>query len=261
MYSIRLIHWQEEETIEKARILKEAGFEVFSDPPAGSRFFKALESENPDAFVIDLSRIPSQGRDIAVAIRRRKGTRHIPIIFIGGNPTKVEQIKRLLPDARYAGWDDAIVAIEKAIEASTNQVMVPESVFAAYAGKSLVAKLGISAGSKVAHVKSPNDFITTLGTLPPRAVLISNPDEIANLVIWFVRSIEQLGADLASIVDASKRSPVWIAWPKRGSSYEGDLTQQVVREKAMRAGLVDYKICAIDRNWSALLFTWRGVVE
>jgi hypothetical protein len=39
-----------------------------------------------------------------------------------------------------------------------------------------------------------------------------------------------------------------------------DLTQQQVREVGLDAGLVDYKICAIDRTWSGLLFTRRKPV-
>jgi hypothetical protein len=63
---------------------------------------------------------------------------------------------------------------------------------------------------------------------------------------------------LPGIVDASKRAPVWIAWPKKRSKLAGDLAQQIVRERGMAEGMVDYKICSIDQDWSALLFKWRG---
>jgi hypothetical protein len=36
-----------------------------------------------------------------------------------------------------------------------------------------------------------------------------------------------------------------------------DLTQNDVRRIGLVAGLVDYKICAIDEKWSGLLFAWR----
>lgn len=258
MLTVWLIHWKEEEAKDKARRLREAGFEVLSDLPAGSKFFRSLEEENPQAIIIDLSRIPSQGRDLAVAIRKRKGTRHIPIIFVDGDPGKVEQIKRLLPDARYGRWDNVSAIIRQAIEAGTEDVVVPDSVFAAYAGKSLTGKLGIKAGYRVAHVGAPDAFVSALGELPAAAALVSGPDKNADLTVWFVRSAKELNTQLEMIVAASKRAPVWIAWPKKGSAHEGDLTQQGVREASMSAGMVDYKICAIDRTWSALLFTWRG---
>jgi hypothetical protein len=48
-----------------------------------------------------------------------------------------------------------------------------------------------------------------------------------------------------------------VAWPKASSGKQTDLTQAVVRSTGLAAGLVDYKICAIDATWSALRFTRR----
>ncbi len=39
---------------------------------------------------------------------------------------------------------------------------------------------------------------------------------------------------------------LWIAWPKRASGVETDITEDVVRELALAGGLVDNKVCAID---------------
>jgi len=50
---------------------------------------------------------------------------------------------------------------------------------------------------------------------------------------------------------------VWIAWPKKASGVVTDLTQPYVRKSGLAVGLVDYKICAIDKTWSGLLFTRR----
>ena len=52
-------------------------------------------------------------------------------------------------------------------------------------------------------------------------------------------------------------APVWIAWPKKASGAGTDLTQQVIRQTGLDAGLVDYKICAIDPTWSGLAFVRR----
>jgi hypothetical protein len=46
-------------------------------------------------------------------------------------------------------------------------------------------------------------------------------------------------------------------WPKKTSGMVSDLTQQEVREAGLGAGLVDYKVCAVDAIWSGLLFTRR----
>jgi hypothetical protein len=43
---------------------------------------------------------------------------------------------------------------------------------------------------------------------------------------------------------------LWIAWPKRASGISSDLTQTVVRRIGMDAGLVDFKVAALDETWS-----------
>jgi hypothetical protein len=50
---------------------------------------------------------------------------------------------------------------------------------------------------------------------------------------------------------------IWIAWPKRTSGVETDVTEDVVREVALPLGLVDNKVCAIDDTWSGLRLVWR----
>lgn len=57
--------------------------------------------------------------------------------------------------------------------------------------------------------------------------------------------------------EAAERGRLWIAWPKKASGVESDLTQQQVRTFGLDAGLVDYKICSIDATWSGLCFTRR----
>jgi hypothetical protein len=55
-----------------------------------------------------------------------------------------------------------------------------------------------------------------------------------------------------------RRPPgLWIAWPKRASKLETDLTEDVVRELALANTLVDNKVCAIDETWSGLRLVIR----
>ena len=50
---------------------------------------------------------------------------------------------------------------------------------------------------------------------------------------------------------------MWIAWRKKASGVETDLTEAFVRKYGLDRGLVDYKICAIDGTWSGLKFARR----
>jgi hypothetical protein len=50
---------------------------------------------------------------------------------------------------------------------------------------------------------------------------------------------------------------LWIAWPKRASKVDTDITEDVLREIALPTGLVDNKVCAVDETWSGLRLVIR----
>jgi hypothetical protein len=50
---------------------------------------------------------------------------------------------------------------------------------------------------------------------------------------------------------------LWIGWPKKTSGIPTDLTEDVVRDIGLDAGLVDVKVCAISDVWSGLKFVIR----
>lgn len=47
---------------------------------------------------------------------------------------------------------------------------------------------------------------------------------------------------------------LWIAWPKKSSGVATDLTEDVIRQHGLNAGLVDIKVCAVTDVWSGLKF-------
>ena len=59
-----------------------------------------------------------------------------------------------------------------------------------------------------------------------------------------------------AIVDAPE-GWLWVAWPKRASGVQTDLTENDVRDYALAAGLVDNKVAAIDETWSGLRLVVR----
>jgi len=254
---VKLIHWKAEEIPERAAILQSAGFHVDADIDAGSQILRTLTKDPPKAIIIDLSRLPSQGRDFALMIRKRKGTRLIPLVFVGGEQGKVEKIKDLLPDAEYTTWEKVVSTLASTVLHPRKNPVVHESTFAGYAGKPLVVKLGIKPGMQVALINSPPGFAQELGQLPEGVQIVTETSARSNLAIWFCVSVEDLINQVESIVSQSHVSPVWISWPKQTSALASDLTQQVVRQTGLQHGLVDYKISAFDDTWSGLLFKYR----
>ena len=257
MPRIKLIHWKPEEIEGRTAVLKAAGYQVDSNLDAGSKILQQLGNDPPDAVLIDLSRLPSQGRDFALMIRKRKSSRHIPLVFVSGATPKVDGIKKLLPDASYTSWEDIGPTLERAIANPPHNPIVHESTFAGYAGKTLTDKLGIKANMTIALVKPSPDFTSTLCNLPDDVQIQKTNLPNCDLTIWFCRERKDLDSNIQDIVSQSRSAPVWIAWPKQKSGVRSDLTQQIVRQTGLDNNLVDYKICSIDETWSGLLFKYR----
>jgi hypothetical protein len=76
-------------------------------------------------------------------------------------------------------------------------------------------------------------------------------------VIWFTTSRRDLDRRVKSMSVLSGKDGLWIAWPKRASGLAADLSENEVRRAGLAAGLVDYKVCAIDATWSGLKFARR----
>jgi CheY-like chemotaxis protein len=257
MVTIRLVHWKAAEAEEPIRRLQSLGYGVNSAMPSPPDLVKELIADPPSAVVIDLSRLPSHGSELGVLLRMRKGTRAVPLVFVGGEAEKVDRIRGVLPDATFTTWEGIAAALQKAIRAPVQRPVVPESAFAPYAGKPLADKLGIRAKMRVALLGAPPGFERLLGVLPLGAKLVEGETAGADLYVWFVRRRQELDVALPRLAQAIASNPLWIAWPKKASAEASDLVQQDVREAGLAAGLVDYKICSVDSTWSALLFRRR----
>jgi hypothetical protein len=254
---VRLIHWNREEGGERAKLLRGLGYSVLFEIPSGQSFFRTLRQNPPDAVVVDLSRLPSQGRDMGLAVRHFKETCKVPIVFAGGEPEKRKRILERIPDAVPADWDGIAKALRKAIAHPPESPARPRSLLEGYEGAPLVKKLGIKKGMRVNLVNAPEGFESSLGALPEGAVLSRSTSGKRGLTLWFAASRKDFEGRLEKIAALAEPGPLWIAWKKRGSGSGSGLTQQHVRETGLAIGWVDYKICKIDDLWAGLLFTKR----
>lgn len=244
------------ESAARAAKLRDAGYAVACGAPDGPAALKQITTDAPDAVVIDLGRLPSHGREVALFLRRTKATRHVPLVFVEGDEEKVVRIKELLPDAVYTSWARIRSALQRAIAKAPAEPVVPGTM-AGYAGTPLPKKLGIKPGASVALIGAPAGFIETLGLLPDGVTLRNQARGRCDLVIWFAKSLAELQRRIDRVAGFSGNGGLWIAWPKKASGTATDLTQAVVRRAGLAAGLVDYKIAAIDDTWSGLKFARR----
>jgi len=256
MPKVTLIHWKPEEARQRARALRALGYAV-GYRPFEPKVLRDIKQKPPAAIIIDLTRQPMQGRDVAIAIRHAKATRLLPIVFVEGDPEKVERIKHQVPEAVYTTWGRIRSGLKQALARPPKDPAVPDSVLAGYSGTPLPKKLGIKPDSTLTLIKAPPDFERTLGRLPEGVTLRRQARGSPDLTLWFVRSQKELAKDFAMVFPLTVRGALWIVWPKQSSRIQSDLTQADVRRVGLASGLVDFKVCAVDETWSGLKFVRR----
>ena len=129
---------------------------------------------------------------------------------------------------------------------------------AGYSGTPLPRKLGIKEGARIAFAGAPAGFDDVLGELPSGVTVRSRIRGPLDVIVFFTPARALLERRLPALHAAlDPAGGLWIAWPKRASGVETDVTEDVVREVALPRGLVDNKVCAIDETWSGLRLVIR----
>lgn len=129
---------------------------------------------------------------------------------------------------------------------------------AGYSQRSLVDKLGIKPGTRIALINAPRGYRTTLGKLPPGVAVTSAPRGTLQMIQFFTVDRTTLERRLPQLLRAlAPNGALWISWPKRASGVPSDMTEDVVRAVALPTGLVDVKVAAVDEVWSGLKLVRR----
>ena len=124
---------------------------------------------------------------------------------------------------------------------------------AGYSGTPLARKLGFKEGMRVVYVNPPAGFAVE-GIEDVRSRLTRG----TGLVVFFTRERRLLERRIGALRRAIEPDGMlWIAWPKRASGIDTDLSFEAVQEIGLAGGLVDNKSCAIDDDWQAVRFVIR----
>jgi hypothetical protein len=259
MSRIRLIHWKQEEAIERADQLRALGHQVDAEPLPTTGAMKALREELPDAFVIDLSRLPSHGRALGMSIRQQKPTRGIPVVFVDGAAEKVALTRAALGDAMFTTWQKIGGDLRRAIARPPADPIVPRSESGPYSRTPLAKKLGIRPHSTLNILAGPPGFENLLDSLPEGVTITRDSRATCDLALWFVTRRADLERRVAAVSRLLREGGgLWMIWPKQAAGAKTDLNGNVVREVGLAHGLVDYKVCAVDATWSGLKFARRA---
>lgn len=126
-----------------------------------------------------------------------------------------------------------------------------------YSGKPLAAKLGVKPQTTVALIDAPDDAERLLEPLPEDVTLRRGNRGGREMTLWFVTERAAFERRLGGVAQAVGDGTLWMAWPKRSSGVETDITEDTIRDVVLPVGLVDTKVCAIDETWSGLRLTRR----
>jgi len=130
-----------------------------------------------------------------------------------------------------------------------------------YSGTPLPKKLGIVSAStpapaEIALLAAPEGFQQTLGDLPSNITFTTRLTPRTTLALCFVRSVRDLAATIEIFTtQLPKTASAWVIHPK--AAHKPGFNQNDVRDAALPHGLVDYKVCSVNDDWSGLKFAWR----
>jgi hypothetical protein len=249
MSRLRLIHWNAAAAARYLTHLKEAGHRVEYSPEFSPQLMRERRASPPDAFVIDLTRLPSHGREIAIALRQSKATRAIPILFCDGEEEKVAKTRALIPDAAFCPFSRLKSSLRQLRRPAAP--VVPVAMMDRYAGRTTAQKLGIRPGDAICLLDPPRDMPAALGELPPDVTFVEAP--VAAVTLFFATDLQELQQQLSELRSFAAQTKLWVCWQKGKSAAHG-LSERLVRETGISLGLVDYKICSVSEVWSGLLF-------
>jgi len=124
---------------------------------------------------------------------------------------------------------------------------------AGYSGTPLLKKLGIQPGMKLYLVHAPKEYSGWLKFDVSRQ-LIAKPD-VPDLVHLFAANEKIFISEMKQLLPLCRKNPklvIWVSWYKKSAGIPTDLTEDVIRNWALKNSLVDVKVCAVSESWSGL---------
>ena len=122
-----------------------------------------------------------------------------------------------------------------------------------YSGTPLLDKLGIKPAMKILLLNEPPDYFELLGA--DIRDQLCNKNETPDLVHLFVVKNKVLEAEIEKLQSLCKKKPaivIWVSWYKKSAKIPTDVTEDTIRNYALKNNLVDVKVCAVSDIWSGL---------
>ena len=124
---------------------------------------------------------------------------------------------------------------------------------AGYSKTPLLKKLGIKDGDRVLV----NNASAVIPEELAKVAKVSVARDL-DVALLFATTMKQFNEGFAALFTAVKPDGmIWVAWPKKSSGVPTDLSDNAIRDAALKTPVVDVKVCAIDEIWSVLKLVVR----
>jgi len=130
---------------------------------------------------------------------------------------------------------------------------------AGYSGTPLLKKLGIQPAMKIWLINKPNDYFNLLGADINDQIAKTNV--VPDFIHLFVTKTKEFEDEMKRLKPIYKKNPsviIWVSWYKKAAIRESagklssDITEDTIRNYALKNDLVDVKVCAVSELWSGL---------
>jgi hypothetical protein len=130
---------------------------------------------------------------------------------------------------------------------------------AGYSPTPLLKKLGIKPEMKILLINQPDEYYVWLATGSRGETNLQEKlcrkNETPDFVHLFVKTTEEFETEMKKLKPVSKKNPsltIWVSWYKKSAKIPTGITEDVIRNYALKNDLVDVKVCAVSDLWSGL---------
>ncbi|MGQ0739058.1 MAG: DUF3052 domain-containing protein [Bacteroidota bacterium] len=106
---------------------------------------------------------------------------------------------------------------------------------------------------KLLLINQPEDYYTLLEA--DISDQLCGKKEIPDLIHLFIKSKKEFETKMKkinSVINKNRVITIWVSWYKKSAKIPTDVTEDVIRNFALKNNLVDVKVCAVSEVWSGL---------
>ena len=124
---------------------------------------------------------------------------------------------------------------------------------AGYSGTPLLKKLGITPAMKVQLINAPEQYFLWLqADISSQLITSKEPPDFVHVFVTSEQAFETVMKKLKPVYKANPQIIIWVSWYKKSSGIATDVTEDTIRNYALKNDLVDVKVCAVNEQWSGL---------